>query len=1741
MPLSSPLSGTPYNDDYDESKNYYQQVFRGGVSVQTRELNQLQTMAQKQIERVGDNLFKAGTITSGCNFRFLNPYPYVKITDLEQGGQVAIPGNYVGFFIKNSANLQALVVDSVDGFESTSPDLKTLYLHYRNAGSDYNTHAFSAADVLTVFDSNVSIFTVNVENGGVGFSNADAVVFTPSIIVNVSSGTFTNGAYVTQASTSSNLQIVGVDDITLALSGQVILRLQPRNADLANASAPSTMWALANNESIRNSDNTAVATVESVIGAGAEASVTTDGSGRVTSVTMIEQGHGYEQLPTVRIRSANNASGLTSLSLTPKNYLCRVTVEDNPSAVGNGYAFEVGEGVIYQKGYMLRVAPQKIIVSKYDQLPNAVSVGFMTRESIIDENTDTSLYDNSVEGNATAPGAKRLKLEPELVLSNTQSSDFFPICSWTEGNPYRQNRETVYSRIGDEMSRRTFEDGGNFVLDKFLVTTRSPLNPNNEGNTFSCVIDPGTAYIRGYRVATLHNHVIDVQKGTDTSTSNAAQVQLGYGNFVRVKELGGVFQFNTGDTVSLRSAAKNYLSNTSLVTSGNTTPQGTEIGTARIRSLVRESGIQGNPECVYRLYMFSVQMNPGRNFREVRGISYDGATYDGICDVVLSQDATLNANVAKLMFPDMSALLFQSGAISLLNAANTQYTYRTIDQGATVANTGILTKSLAGSPNEFFPYGVGSLSQDELEDVIIQPHVDLVASANISGTVTVNTTSAVMVGSGTAFLSDLQVGQWVRPYQNSTVYETKRVISIANNTNVTLDSNCSFSQSGLACYEVYPKNVPVGLGTLDQCTANLDSNTNILRINLGFALEGSTSKNVALTYDVLTTEATPETKTPNRGQFVKFCTSNNAGGTQGPWCFGVPDVFRLRGVWVGNSSVNTSSREVTGFFYADTNQEEDFLNLSYLMLKPNSGFTLGANDYVLAQFDYTTVSGTGYHSAVSYLGSNAAQIQARDSLGLSSLTDFYNSFEVPEVQTQGGRYFDLLNTFDFRPVVANTVAPTTNSESAPLNPANTISFGNTADPANDKKFPLPGSTLTSNLTYYIGRVDSVVLSPDGSISVLRGTPGADLNRMKVPNIPYGSIKLNDLMIPAYPNAPQRPSLRQLEIYNTRMATETYAFTRLRGSTITTPLNEEGVESQQPTRYSHKAVGKLARRIRNLEYYQALSVMETDITNRIIPSSVDGTQNRFKFGFMVDDFSSLVSQQSDSPQYAASVSNGKLRPPVVEWTLRHGLGVVTVQPHVHHAVISQNNATVDDSILVPNTSTGLVANSWLLRFDQLHTERRNPADLPINPEDVVRVTFANSAAPAALYFHVPPTFLIIDVAHWDPVSFEIWQGNTLIKTTAIDGDAVALTNTDMMRLHSNVVPSDWFSNTVFANLDVLEYVGNDVFVAGSGKITWNHNPALGNEYTIISHKFNIYDHWRWGLEYPSLYAQNAASYAVTTNATSYAGVPDVQPPSMLLSITDNLAHPNLDGQNGGPDSMWETWETIVNPSQAQVDFLVAHTIDPSQGAGVVDAAGLWLGTQAIWRQSMAMPFDLQTDEYTQSDHGLDSSDLIATATARSRLYRNYRSGDTGAFAGATSLKNVSLMSHVFRFQAYGLKPLTRHFFKVQSIDKSARCRPVGGILGGNLITDARGFIAFDYFYDGSVLDSDITSTLLSNTAPLDTNYYHGTLGNFLPAVDAGNLQLLLEAPGSTATFMLPVVADLSIPLSLIRGRNYTNLF
>jgi hypothetical protein len=251
--MSSPISSAPYFDDYDPTKDFAAVLFRPGFSVQARELNQLQTLLQQQISRLGDNILKQGTIVSGCHLNHLPNTPYVKIKDLSTSGKAVDPTSFAGQQIKSSNGLNAVIIKGVNGFEAKAPDLNTLYVRYTNSGSNANTSTFTADQVLTVFEPTYGIDNVKITVGSSGFANTDSLYFMPAIEVTNTSGgnTFSQGLFVNDRLFDGSGANVAIESIAYNGS-QTTIRLKPLVPDqnVANTAA----WNVQSSSTIQNAN-----------------------------------------------------------------------------------------------------------------------------------------------------------------------------------------------------------------------------------------------------------------------------------------------------------------------------------------------------------------------------------------------------------------------------------------------------------------------------------------------------------------------------------------------------------------------------------------------------------------------------------------------------------------------------------------------------------------------------------------------------------------------------------------------------------------------------------------------------------------------------------------------------------------------------------------------------------------------------------------------------------------------------------------------------------------------------------------------------------------------------------------------------------------------------------------------------------------------------------------------------------------------------------------------------------------------------------------------------------------------------------------------------------------------------------------------------------------------------------------------------------------------------------------------
>jgi hypothetical protein len=133
-----------------------------------------------------------------------------------------------------------------------------------------------------------------------------------------------------------------------------------------------------------------------------------------------------------------------------------------------------------------------------------------------------------------------------------------------------------------------------------------------------------------------------------------------------------------------------------------------------------------------------------------------------------------------------------------------------------------------------------------------------------------------------------------------------------------------------------------------------------------------------------------------------------------------------------------------------------------------------------------------------------------------------------------------------------------------------------------------------------------------------------------------SIKIGNVKVPPYPSIPENPSTQLQEILDKQIASENFVFNRIIDRTISRQLDN----TSQAKAYNMKDIGRLDRRVQNLEYTVSLSLAESNLKNKVIPSSISPDINRFKFGFFIDDFSNDNFTEKKDPEYSATLDINK---------------------------------------------------------------------------------------------------------------------------------------------------------------------------------------------------------------------------------------------------------------------------------------------------------------------------------------------------------------------------------------------------------------------------------------------------------------------------------------------------------------------
>ena len=138
--MATNFNVSPYFDDFSESKNFHRVLFRPAFAVQARELTQLQTILQNQIERFGEHMFKDGSMVIPGEVTLNTKYEYVKLAS----HSTSTVANMQGLTVTGSTSGITATVSPTDDSVTIAITLGSI----DNSGTD--TNRFLVSDGGTI-------------------------------------------------------------------------------------------------------------------------------------------------------------------------------------------------------------------------------------------------------------------------------------------------------------------------------------------------------------------------------------------------------------------------------------------------------------------------------------------------------------------------------------------------------------------------------------------------------------------------------------------------------------------------------------------------------------------------------------------------------------------------------------------------------------------------------------------------------------------------------------------------------------------------------------------------------------------------------------------------------------------------------------------------------------------------------------------------------------------------------------------------------------------------------------------------------------------------------------------------------------------------------------------------------------------------------------------------------------------------------------------------------------------------------------------------------------------------------------------------------------------------------------------------------------------------------------------------------------------------------------------------------
>jgi len=953
------------------------------------------------------------------------------------------------------------------------------------------------------------------------------------------------------------------------------------------------------------------------------------------------------------------------------------------NSTGKASSASVNAGVYFIDDFFVKVTPQTVILNKYDNAPT-FRIGLAYEESIVDEKTDTSLLDPALNAsNYQAPGATRYKVNLALTKRSLESTDdtkFIEIIRIENGNITLRNNYPLYADLEKTFARRTYDESGNYTVKPFSIYLKDhvPDNLANSSNSslFTAKLSEGKAYVRGFEIEKVGSTNLTLERARDKLAVQNYDIAANYGNYITVANVKGLFDVSTMQTFDMHCVA-----NGNVRTSNTTTYNSTKIGTVRIRETeyVSAANSANGSTHKYNFYLFDtrfttqsancggsgntnhiilsttagvvssvanayynaiVRVSSGYGADNVkhRIVSYDHLTQTArIADTFTTQPRANSIYTLDFNIKDIQSLVVSNSTAHIVSSANVDSINKTVATGpAAFGNTFISDtnfKSLVFRvPQSFVSFG---MTDQDFRGKIVYKNQTVT-----TGTLAISTGTANNVFVGSGALSEAQCLNHFLVVANNTsgsdyvgagvdnLLTSGRIIPFTSGSGRSISVSTSSATLNFNSSNTFTVDV---IATVDFNTTSPKTKTLVSAVTNSVGSGGTSPVSNTTVYlsDGQVAIASPN-RIPGRsdnlyisdiykleGKFEETYGYFNitSGGNTYKSSFKVVD-SKNNGLAVTASDIADATKDITDRYTLDTGQTDGYYDHGFITLRPGATPPSGQ---ILVLVNYFTHTGSGYFTVDSY---NNASLGATEDIRYAKIPTYTSPIS--------GEVFKLRDCVDFRPIRTNASATTPNFTLSGIS------------------VPRADQALESDYSYYIPRIDRLVLGEDKLFRVVKGISST------------------------YPNTPPEPD-NSMSVYT--IFVNPYTFFP----------SDTKITFIENKRYTMRDIGKLEKRIENLEYYTTLNALEKSAQDLTVID--ENGLERFKNGILTDTFRGHQVGDVKNLDYkcAMDFEEGQLRPPFEDENISFSVntslttaniaaGSIVTLPYTVKSVISQNVAT-----------------------------------------------------------------------------------------------------------------------------------------------------------------------------------------------------------------------------------------------------------------------------------------------------------------------------------------------------------------------------------------------------------------------------------------------------------------------------------